>query len=86
MIRTIASINDDGLCPADMDIVDQINSLFPTEQSLSQLDAVMRSTENKIVDLDCQLAKLVETHGKAGTEGDQALREVSYSLVQIIIN
>lgn len=81
MINTVASINSGGLSCADMDVVSQINALFPTEQSLSQLDSVMHSIEDEMVDLDCQLAKLVETHGKAGTEGDQALREVCCSCV-----
>uniref|UniRef100_A0A1I7VT28 Vacuolar protein sorting-associated protein 53 homolog n=1 Tax=Loa loa TaxID=7209 RepID=A0A1I7VT28_LOALO len=75
VVRTVASISGDRLCPPDMNVVDQINTLFPTEQSLSQLDSVMHSIEDEIVGLDCQLAKLVETHGKAGAEGDQALHE-----------
>uniref|UniRef100_A0A915PFA0 Vacuolar protein sorting-associated protein 53 homolog n=1 Tax=Setaria digitata TaxID=48799 RepID=A0A915PFA0_9BILA len=75
VIRTVTSISGAGLCPTDMDVVDQINALFPTEQSLSQLDSVMHSIEDEIVGLDCQLAELVETHGKAGVEGDQALNE-----------
>lgn len=64
-----------------MDVVDQINALFPTEQSLSQLDSVMHSVEDEVVSLDCELAKLVEMHGKAGAEGDQALHEVYCSLI-----
>ncbi|VDO26097.1 unnamed protein product [Onchocerca flexuosa] len=75
VIRTVVSLSNAGLCPANMDVVDQINTLFPTEQSLSQLDSVMHSVEDEIVDLDCELAKLVEMHGKAGAEGDQALHE-----------
>ncbi|VDK73148.1 unnamed protein product [Litomosoides sigmodontis] len=75
VINAVASISGDGLSRAEMDVVDQINALFPTEQSLSQLDSVMHSIEDEMVDLDCQLAKLVETHGKTGIEGDQALRE-----------
>lgn len=63
-----------------MNIVDQINGLFPTEQSLSQLDSVMHSIEDEIVGLDYQLAKLVDTHGKTGAEGDLALHEVDWSL------
>lgn len=85
MIRTVASISGGGLCPADMDVVDQINALFPTEQSLSQLDSVMHSIEDEIVGLDYQLAKLVETHGKAGVEGDQALHEVDNFLFQTLM-
>lgn len=36
----------------------------------------MHSIEDELVALDCQLADLVETHGKAGKEGDEALTEV----------
>ncbi|MCP9259549.1 hypothetical protein DINM_002488 [Dirofilaria immitis] len=80
VIRTVASISGAGFCPTDMDVVDQINALFPTEQSLSQLDSVMHSVEDEIVGLDCQLAKLVETHGTAGAEGNRALHEAHASM------
>ncbi|EJW86688.1 hypothetical protein WUBG_02401 [Wuchereria bancrofti] len=75
VIHTIASVSGDGLRPSGVDVVDQINALFPTEQSLSHLDSVMHSIKNEIVSLDRQLAKLVETHEKAGAKGGQALDE-----------
>lgn len=64
------------LCRADVDVIEEINALFPTEQSLSQLDTVMQSIENELISLDCQLAELVETHGTARDDGDRALAEV----------
>ncbi|VIO91687.1 Uncharacterized protein BM_BM5594 [Brugia malayi] len=75
VIHTIASVSGGGFCPSAVDVVDQINALFPTEQSLSHLDSVMQSIKDEIVGLDRQLAKLVETHEKAGAEGGQALDE-----------
>ncbi|VDN36402.1 unnamed protein product [Gongylonema pulchrum] len=78
--QAIDGIGHSELCRADVDVIDQINRLFPTEQSLSQLDTVMRSIEDEIVGLDSQLAELVETHGEAGIEGDQALCEAHSSM------
>ncbi|VDN92232.1 unnamed protein product [Brugia pahangi] len=75
VIHTIASVNGGGFCPSGVNVVDQINALFPTEQSLSHLDSVMQSIKDEIIGLDRQLAKLVETHEKAGAEGGQALDE-----------
>ncbi|KAK0416221.1 hypothetical protein QR680_012354 [Steinernema hermaphroditum] len=61
------------LCRPDLDLTTHINRLFPTEQSLSQLDTIMASIENEISDLDTELSDLVETHGKASIDGDIAL-------------
>ncbi|VDK45820.1 unnamed protein product [Gongylonema pulchrum] len=81
--QAIDGIGRSELCRADVDVIDQINRLFPTEQSLSQLDTVMRSIEDEIVGLDSQLAELVETHGEAGIEGDQALCEAHSSMEEL---
>lgn len=83
VVRAIDGIGRTELCRADVDVIDQINALFPTEQSLSQLDTVMHSIEDEIFGLDCQLAELVETHGKAGVEGDQALNEVTFLILRM---
>ena len=64
------------LCRPDLDLTAHINKLFPTEQSLSQLDHVMQSIEQEIEDLDSELADLVEMHGQAGAEGETALLQV----------
>ncbi|VDK26085.1 unnamed protein product [Anisakis simplex] len=76
-------MNKPELCRADMDVIDEINTLFPTEQSLSQLDTVMQSIENELVSLDCELADLVETHGTARDDGDRALAEAHAAMSEL---
>ncbi|VDN05411.1 unnamed protein product [Thelazia callipaeda] len=80
VMRAIATINVHGLCRTDMDVIDKINNLFPTEQSLSQLDSVMHSFEEEIVGLDRQLAQLVETLGKTEDDGSKALHEAHVAM------
>ncbi|TKR77009.1 hypothetical protein L596_018061 [Steinernema carpocapsae] len=63
------------LCRPDLDLTAHINKLFPTEQSLSQLDSIMASIDNEIAELDIELSDLVETHGKASIDGDIALSQ-----------
>lgn len=76
MLSVIEKIPLPELCRADMDVVEQINVLFPTEQSLSQLDSVMKAIDNQILSLDQELTELVESHGNAGSEGEAALAQV----------
>lgn len=64
------------MCRSDFDLTAHINKLFPTEQSLSQLDAVIGNIGQEIVDLDSELADLVEEHGLASINGHDALLEV----------
>lgn len=64
------------LCRPDLDLTAHINKLFPTEQSLSQLDSVMQNIEKEIEELDIELADLVEQHGQAAADGTSALAEV----------
>lgn len=69
------------LYPPDLDLTSHINKLFPTEQSLSQLDSVIESIENEITDLDDEMAVLIEEHGKAGADGSNALLQVNCKII-----
>ena len=42
-------------CRPDMELTNQINELFPTEQSLTQLDSIIAQVETEISDLDSDL-------------------------------
>uniref|UniRef100_A0A7E4W585 Vacuolar protein sorting-associated protein 53 homolog n=1 Tax=Panagrellus redivivus TaxID=6233 RepID=A0A7E4W585_PANRE len=61
------------LCKPNVKVNDHINKLFPTEQSLSQLDGIMGSLEQEVDELDVELADLVEEFGEAGVIGNSAL-------------
>lgn len=65
------------LSRGNMDVIEQINTLFPTEQSLSHLDAVIMQIDKECAMLDEELADLVQAHGDAGEGGDKALAEAS---------
>jgi hypothetical protein len=64
------------LCRPDIKLNEHINKLFPTEQSLAQLDGIMASLEQEVNDLDGELANLVEAFGEAGSKGMTALKSV----------
>uniref|UniRef100_F1KX74 Vacuolar protein sorting-associated protein 53 homolog n=4 Tax=Ascaris TaxID=6251 RepID=F1KX74_ASCSU len=81
--KVINGMGRSELCRADVDVIEEINALFPTEQSLSQLDTVMQSIENELISLDCQLAELVETHGTARDDGDRALAEAHAAMAEL---
>lgn len=68
--------NNSELCRPDFDLTAHINKLFPTEQSLSQLDSVIGNIEHEILNLDNELADLVEEQGIASVDGHDALLEV----------
>jgi hypothetical protein len=77
--RVLAAINDmctTQLCRPDIKLNEHINKLFPTEQSLAQLDGIMASLEQEVDDLDGELANLVDDFGEAGAKGMEALNSV----------
>lgn len=71
----IDEMSSSELCRPDLDLTAHINKLFPTEQSLSQLDSVMLNIEKELEELDVELGDLVEEHGQAAADGTSALAE-----------
>ncbi len=51
--------SDDPLDVADFNPVDYINSLFPTEQSLSNIDQVISNMETKVQTIDTEIRDVV---------------------------
>lgn len=51
--------SDDPLDAADFNSVDYINSLFPTEQSLSNIDNVISDMEAKVQKIDSEIRTVV---------------------------
>lgn len=51
--------SEDPLDVPDFNPVDYINSLFPTEQSLSNIDQVIDSMEKKVRDIDGEIRTVV---------------------------
>ncbi|CAG9826646.1 unnamed protein product [Diabrotica balteata] len=65
----------DPLDEPDFNSIDYINSLFPTEQSLSNIDEVVVKVENKINAIDNEISTVVRGQITASEEGKQALEE-----------
>ncbi|EPB80307.1 Vps53-like protein [Ancylostoma ceylanicum] len=70
-------------CRPDQELTAQINELFPTEQSLAQLDTVIAAVEAEIHDLDVELASLVESHDEVGAQGGAALQEAQKAMAEL---
>uniref|UniRef100_A0A0N4X9B2 Vacuolar protein sorting-associated protein 53 homolog n=1 Tax=Haemonchus placei TaxID=6290 RepID=A0A0N4X9B2_HAEPC len=70
-------------CRPDQELTAQINELFPTEQSLAQLDTVIAAVEAEIHDLDVELAALVESHDEVGAQGEAALQEAQKAMSEL---
>lgn len=58
--------SDDPLDQADFDAIDYINSLFPTEQSLANIDDVIGSVENEISTLDSDIRLVIRGDSSDG--------------------
>merc|ERR1712142_1459160 len=61
--------SDDPLDQADFDAIDYINSLFPTEQSLANIDEVIGSVESEISGLDSEIRLVIR--GDSSDGGDR---------------
>uniref|UniRef100_A0AAF5DFJ2 T-complex protein 1 subunit epsilon n=2 Tax=Strongyloides stercoralis TaxID=6248 RepID=A0AAF5DFJ2_STRER len=70
-------------CKPDLDLTDHINKLFPTEQSLSQLDNIIFSVGKEIDDIDNELAELVESHGQIELDGNDALVQIQSAMIEL---
>jgi hypothetical protein len=58
--------SNDPLDQPDFNAVDYINSLFPTEQSLSNIDDVVNSMECKIRTIDDEIRTIVRGQSNVG--------------------
>lgn len=58
--------SDDPVDVANFNPIDYINSLFPTEQSLSNIDVVISSMESKIQIIDSEIRSIVRQQTNMG--------------------
>ncbi|KAG5887080.1 hypothetical protein JTB14_018250 [Gonioctena quinquepunctata] len=73
----------DPLDEPDFNSIDYINSLFPTEQSLSNIDEVVLKMENKINSIDNEISSVVRGQIAASEDGRQALDEAQKVIKQL---
>ncbi|XP_077338376.1 vacuolar protein sorting-associated protein 53 homolog [Lithobates pipiens] len=73
----------DPLDRADFNAVEYINTLFPTEQSLSNIDDVVSKIRLKIRRLDDSIRGVVRGQTNVGQDGRQALEEAQKAIQQL---
>ncbi|XP_018561685.1 vacuolar protein sorting-associated protein 53 homolog [Anoplophora glabripennis] len=76
----------DPLDEPDFNSIDYINSLFPTEQSLSNIDEIVLKMENKINSIDNEISTVVRGQIAASQDGRQALDEAQKVIKQLFIH
>ena len=67
--------SDDPLDKPNFDIVDYINELFPTEQSLSNIDDVISQVKTKIRRIDDDVRGVIHSQTTIGQDGKIALED-----------
>ncbi|XP_032234117.2 vacuolar protein sorting-associated protein 53 homolog [Nematostella vectensis] len=75
--------SEDPLDSKDFNPVDYINSIFPTEQSLANIDDVVNKMRLKIRSLDEEIRIVVRGQTNIGHEGRQALEEAQQAIQQL---
>ena len=68
---------DDPLDRNDFDPVKYINDNFPTEDSLDNLDTYLVGLNSKIVTLDEEISKSIQTQSCSGPKAAKVLLDVS---------
>lgn len=76
----------DPLDESDFNCIDYINSLFPTEQSLSNIDDVVAKFENKILTIDNETSLVIHGQVDASREGRQALAETQQIIQELFVH
>ena len=75
--------SSDPIEQADFNVVDYINTLFPNEQSLSNIDEVVSNVESRICNLDTEIKLAVRKQTSAGVDGQQALEEAHIAIQEL---
>ncbi|XP_005067441.1 vacuolar protein sorting-associated protein 53 homolog [Mesocricetus auratus] len=75
--------SQDPLDQADFNAVEYINTLFPTEQSLANIDDVVNKIRLKIRRLDDNIRTVVRGQTNVGQDGRQALEEAQKAIQQL---
>ncbi|XP_016311113.1 vacuolar protein sorting-associated protein 53 homolog isoform X1 [Sinocyclocheilus anshuiensis] len=75
--------SQDPLDRTDFNAVEYINTLFPTEQSLANIDEVVNNIRLKIRRLDDNIRTVVRGQTNVGQDGRQALEEAQKAIQQL---
>ncbi|XP_077468121.1 vacuolar protein sorting-associated protein 53 homolog isoform X2 [Stigmatopora argus] len=75
--------SQDPLDKADFNAVEYINTLFPTEQSIANIDDVVNKIRLKIRRLDDNIRTVVRGQTNVGQDGRQALEQAQVAIQQL---
>ncbi|XP_030753580.1 vacuolar protein sorting-associated protein 53 homolog [Sitophilus oryzae] len=78
--------NKDSLDEPDFNSIDYINSLFPTEQSLSNIDEMVIKMENQIHTIDNDISTVIQSQIEASVDGREALGESQKIIKQLFLH
>ena len=78
--------SNDPLDQPDFNAVDYINSLFPTEQSLSNIDDVIGKMEQEIHCIDKEIRTLVRGQTTSSQDGKVALEDAQKAMRQLFVH
>ncbi|XP_015586668.1 vacuolar protein sorting-associated protein 53 homolog [Cephus cinctus] len=78
--------SNDPLDQPNFNAVDYINSLFPTEQSLSNIDDVVSQMEFKICCIDKEIRSVVHGQTNVGQDGRAALEDAQKVIRQLFVH
>nr|SVE79980.1 EOG090X024P [Daphnia magna] len=73
----------DPLDRADFNPIDYINNLFPTEQSLSNIEEVISDFQGKIHSLDSDIKSCIRSQSGVSADGAAALEEAQIAIAQL---
>ncbi|XP_043255930.1 vacuolar protein sorting-associated protein 53 homolog [Colletes gigas] len=76
----------DPLDQPNFNVVDYINSLFPSEQSLSNIDVVVSNMELKIWTIDKEIRSVVRGQTNVGQDGRAALEDAQKVIKQLFVH
>ncbi|XP_017892761.1 vacuolar protein sorting-associated protein 53 homolog isoform X2 [Ceratina calcarata] len=76
----------DPLDQPNFNVVDYVNSLFPTEQSLSNIDDVVNNMEFKIRTIDKEIRSVVRGQTNVGQDGRAALEDAQKVIKQLFVH
>ena len=75
--------SNDPLDTPDLDVVEYINKLFPTEQSLSGLDETMSDLNCQVVSIEDDMREMVRSQTAVGGDAAAALEEAQSAIIQL---
>ncbi|KAL6259695.1 hypothetical protein P5V15_009610 [Pogonomyrmex californicus] len=85
VIEQVLTITD-TLDQPNFNVVDYINNLFPTEQSLSNIDDVVNEIEDKIYSIDKEIRSVVRGQTNVGQDGRAALEDAQKVIKQLFVH